>query len=127
MYEQEFQTIFNHARNLVDDIEIMLVSGNSFSVRIHEQQIEAFNYNDSKGIGVRVIKNGKVGYAYTEEFTEEAFRLIVEEAAENSKFNEESDPVIMADYPDVDNKPNVYSKELDLVPVEQKIQYAKDL
>ncbi len=58
MYNKEFENIFDYARNLADDIEIMLSSGTSFSVKIHDQEIEAFNYADSKGISVRVIKNG---------------------------------------------------------------------
>ena len=100
---------------------------NSFSVKINEQNVESFNYNDSKGIGVRVVKRGKVGYAYTEKFDEETFKRIVDEAIENAKYTEDDDVVIMENYPENTDSPNVYSEQLDKIDVVDKIQLAKDL
>ncbi|MCK5051257.1 MAG: TldD/PmbA family protein [Candidatus Cloacimonetes bacterium] len=127
MYSSEFQTIFAYAKDKTDEIEILLSAGNSFSVRINEQNIESFNYSDSKGIGVRVVKDEKVGYAYTEKFDEETFKLIVDEAIENAKYTENDDIVIMEKYPENSDNPIVYSEELDRVDVVDKIQFAKDL
>lgn len=127
MYNKEFEIIFDYAKSLADDIEIMLSSGTSFSVRIHDQEIEAFNYADSKGISVRVIKNGKVGYAYTEKFDEETFKLIVNEALENCKYSENDEIVILENYPDINQKLDVYSEELDKVDVKDKVKFAKDM
>ena len=98
MYTKEFQTIFAYAKDKVDETEILLSAGNSFSVKINEQNVESFNYADSKGIGVRVIKSGKVGYAYTEKFDEETFKHIVDEAIENAKYTENDDIVKMDNY-----------------------------
>ncbi len=127
MYNKEFEIIFDYARNLADDIEIMLSSGTSFSVKIHDQEIEAFNYADSKGISVRVIKNGKVGYAYTEKFDEEPFKLIVNEAIENCKYSENDEIVILENYPDINQKLDVYSEELDKVDVKDKLKFAMNM
>ena len=127
MYTSEFQTIFAYAKEKTDEIEILLSAGNSFSVRINEQNIESFNYSDSKGIGVRVIKDGKVGYAYTEKFDEETFKHIVDEAIENAEYTENDDIVIMENYPENTDSPNVYSESLNKVDVVDKIQLAKDL
>ncbi|MEA2095245.1 MAG: TldD/PmbA family protein [Candidatus Cloacimonadota bacterium] len=127
MYNKEFKTIFSYAKDKTDEIEILLSAGNSFSVKINEQNIESFNYSDSKGIGVRVIKEGKIGYSYTEKFDEETFKHIVDEAIENAKYTEDDDVVIMENYPENTDSPNVYSKELDKVDVVDKIQLAKDL
>ena len=127
MYTKEFQTIFAYAKDKVDETEILLSAGNSFSVRINEQNVESFNYADSKGIGVRIVKSGKVGYAYTEKFDEETFKIIVNEAIENAKYTENDDVVLMENYPKNSNTPNVYSEELDKVDVTKKIQLAKDL
>ncbi len=127
MYNKEFEIIFDYAKNLADDIEIMLSSGTSFSVRIHDQEIEAFNYADSKGISVRVIKKGKAGYAYTEKFDEETFKLIVNEAIENCKYSENDEIDILENYPDINQKLDVYSEELDKVDVKDKVKFAKDM
>ena len=127
MYTLEFKTIFAYAKDKTDEIEILLSAGNSFSVKINKQNVESFNYADSKGIGVRIVKDEKVGYAYTEKFDEETFKLIVDEAIKNAKYTENDDVVIMDNYPENTNSPNVYSEELDKVDVVDKIQLAKDL
>lgn len=127
MYDKEFKTIFEYAKDKTNDIEIMLVADNSFSVRINKQEIESFKYADSKGISVRVIKAGKVGYAYTEKFDSETFRMIVDEAIENSKYSENDEVVSLENYPNINVKLNVYSKELDKVDVEEKIKFAKEM
>jgi PmbA protein len=127
MYNKEFEIIFDYARNLADDIEIMLSSGTSFSVKIHDQEIEAFNYADSKGISVRVIKNGKVGYAYTEKFDEKTFKLIVNEAIENCRYSENNEVVVLENYPDINQKLDVYSEELDKVDIKDKLKFAMNM
>ncbi|OQX70757.1 MAG: hypothetical protein B6D62_03615 [Candidatus Cloacimonas sp. 4484_275] len=127
MYNKEFEEIFAYANGKVDDIEILLVSNDNFSVRIHEQEIEAFNYSDEKGLGIRIIKDGKVGYAYTEKFDSETFRKIVDKALENSKFTVNDEVPIMENYPDIPKKPNVFSDELEKVGIDKKVEFAKNL
>ncbi|KQC06374.1 MAG: hypothetical protein APR54_07355 [Candidatus Cloacimonas sp. SDB] len=127
MYEKEFEFILNYARDIVDDIEILLFEESSFSTRIHSQEIEAFNYSDTKGIGIRILKNGKVGIAYTEKFDEDSFQLIVNEAIENSELIENDDEVIFENYPDVDTDLQFYSSQLDEIKVEDKIEFTKNM
>jgi PmbA protein len=127
MYEKEFKYIFDYAADLVDDIEILLSSENSFSTRIHAQQVESFKYSDTIGIGIRILKAGKVGIAYTEKFDEESFRMIVDEAIENSQIIENDEKVSFENYPEVKTDLDLYSLELDEVKVDAKIQFTKDL
>jgi PmbA protein len=127
MYEKEFNTIFDIAQGKVDEIEILLASGKSFSVRIHNQNVESFSYADSNGIGIRILKDGKVGYSYTEEFSDQAFEMIIEEAIANSKFVENLEPVKFANHPAIRQELDLYSKELDEIGVEEKIELAKKL
>jgi len=127
MYEQEFNKLFELARGKVDDIEIVLSSGKAFSVKIHKQSVESFNYADSKGIGIRIIKDSRVGYSYTEEFTDEAFKMIIDEAITSSELVENLEPVKFDDYPDIPEKLHLYSEELNSVKVEDKIALAQKL
>ncbi|MBW6515280.1 MAG: TldD/PmbA family protein [Candidatus Cloacimonetes bacterium] len=127
MYDNEFNAIFEKAKDKVDDIEILLSSGKSFSVRIHNQNVESFDYADSIGIGIRIIKDGRVGYAYTEELSDEAFSLIIKEAVANSETVENLEPVFFSNFPDLEQKLDIYSEELDKVKVEAKIDIAKKL
>ena len=126
-YNKEFQTIFDYAKDKADDVEIMLSENNSFSVKVNQQEIESFNYADSKGISVRVIKDDKTGYAYSEKFDEESFKMIIDEAIANSRYSQEADKPLMANYPDIENKPEVYNEELNNVDIKDKIKMAKDI
>ncbi len=127
MYNKEFELIFAYAKDKTDDIEILLSANKSFSVSINQQEIESFKYADAKGIGVRVLKDGKVGYAYTEKFDEETFKMIVDKAIENCKYSENDEVVIMENYPAISQKLDVYSEELNKVDVDNKIKLAKNL
>ncbi len=127
MFDKEFKSIFDYAENKVDDIEILLNMNTAFSVRIHEQNVEAFNYADSKGIGVRILKDGKVGYSYTEKFDEDTFRMIVKEAIENSRFIDTDWMISMKNYPEIGDNLECYSEELDKITVNEKVSFAKDL
>lgn len=127
MYEQEFKQIFSYADSKTDEIEILLSAAKSFTVKINQQEVESFNYSDAKGIGVRVIKNGKVGYAYTEKFDEESFKIMIDDAVENSATIESDEVVVLDNYPDISNKPNVYNEALNDVDVKDKIELAKKL
>lgn len=127
MYSREFEKIFAIAKDKVDDIEILLSGGKSFSVRIHKQNVETFSYADNCGIGIRVIKDGKVGYSYTEDFSDEALETIVKEAITNSKIIDSAEEVVLSDHPDVTEKPDIYNPELEKITVEEKIEIAKKL
>ena len=65
----------------------------------------------------RVIKYGKVGYSYTEQFKETTFRNIVDEALENAKYIEDNEIVILENHPAINTKLEVYSEALDKVDV----------
>lgn len=127
MYNKEFETIMNYAAGKVDDIEVTLSSGKSFSVMINAQNIESFKYADAKGIGIRVLKDGKVGYSYTEKFDEDTFKKVIDEAVENARFSEDEAIVTMDNYPDIKEKPDVYCENLEKLEINKKIQFAKDL
>ncbi|MFO7896873.1 MAG: TldD/PmbA family protein [Candidatus Cloacimonadales bacterium] len=127
MYNKEFETIFAYAKDKADETEILLSAGNSFSVKINEQEVESFDYANSKGIGVRVVKDGQIGYAYTEKFDEATIKTIVDEAIENAKYTDTDELVVMENYPENPVQVSSYNSALDDVSVEEKIQLAKDL
>ncbi len=125
MYEKEFDKIFQIAKDKVDDIEIVLTESKSFSVKIEKQAIDSFNYADSKGIGVRVIKDNRTGYAYTEKFDDDSFETIVKDAVENSKTIEDIQESEMSNFEDKNTDLECYNKELKNIDIQKKIDLAK--
>ncbi len=127
MHDKELKIIMDYATDKVDEIEILLLINNSFSVKIHQQNIESFDYADAKGIGVRVIKDDKMGYSYTENFAENVLRDVVDNALENAKFTDDDEIAYMEAHPELNQKLDIYSADLEKVDVKAKIDFAKKL
>ena len=127
MFDKEFKNIFDYAKGKVDDVEILLVAGQSFSTRIHKQKVETFDYANSQGISVRVLQNGKSGYAYTENFEEDALQKTVDMAIMNVQVIETKEFEEIGDYENVKNEPKVYEPKLDDVSVDEKIELVKKM
>jgi PmbA protein len=126
MFEKEFEQIFDIARKRnLSKIDIFLTKNNSFSVKIFKQEVESFKYADSIGLGVRVIVDHSVGYAYTEKLDKEAFETILDKARENADYIESEEKVELKNYPNIDKKLNIYYPELEKVAVNEKIEEAK--
>ncbi len=127
MYEKEFEKIFDLAKDKADDVEIILSENKSFSVKIDKQEIESFNYADSKGIGLRIIKDNKTGYAYTEKLDEDSFKIIVNDAIKNSKVIEDITETKIENYPDKPTNLSCFNENLHKIDIQQKIDLAKKL
>jgi len=125
MYGKIIDTLLKLGKEQADDIEVLISRENSFSLRVYDQQVEAFNYSDSQGLGVRVVVDGKVGVGYTEDFSDEALRSTVKEAAACARINEKAERVELADYPAVDTDLNLYNEALNDVTVERKVDLLK--
>lgn len=127
MFDKEFKIIFDYADGKVDDLEILMIASNSFSTRVHQEKVEAFDYANSKGLSVRVLQNGKSGYAYTENFEKKALQNTVDLAITNVKTIETDEQEEINNYEDVKHKPKVYEPNLDQVKVDKKIDLVKKM
>ena len=126
MFEKKFEQIFNIAKKKnIKDIDILLTKGNSFSVKIFKQEVESFKYADSIGLGVRVLKDGSVGYAYTEKLDQEVFENIINKAQENAIYIESDEMVEFKKYPDIEKILHIFYPELEKLSVNEKINKAK--
>ncbi|MBM3258824.1 MAG: TldD/PmbA family protein [Candidatus Sericytochromatia bacterium] len=71
----------DEARRLGVGVEIYLAASRSTQVRVQEGKVESFTVADSRGAGVRVFRDGRIGVASTEVMEPEALRQAVAEAA----------------------------------------------
>jgi PmbA protein len=55
------------------------------SVQVRDGQVEQLQEASSKGVGLRVIKNGKLGFAYGTDFSKQGLKLLAETAVALSK------------------------------------------
>ena len=107
--------------------EIYLASNDSFQAMCVQGQISNYTVHATRGLSLRGLYNGKMGYAATEAFDEEAVGQLVRAVKESAELTEDDDiqEIYQGDgeYPRVDN----YQTALDAVDEKSKLQLILDI
>ncbi len=84
-YEEFKTTVIRAAEKAgLKDYELYYVNSESLSVSAFRHEINEFSSATEGGVCFRCLKNGRMGYASTEELTEEEAEELVRKAAENA-------------------------------------------
>ena len=81
----------------IEEFEIYFLSGGNTSLKVYEGKIENFSDSQNQGISFRGKFDGKMGYSYTESFTEDDADFLINEAGENASIIESEDEQIIYD------------------------------
>jgi len=107
--------------------EAYLSTGKELTIEISNQQVEALKIADEKGLGMRVIVDGRMGFAYSSDLSDEAVEQTVRQALANAQKSH-------ADEHNVLPKPSSHYPELKLLDeqiattrIEDKIALAKEI
>ena len=107
--------------------EVYLSSGDRFSAKCVKGQITNYTVNSTRGLSLRGLYAGKMGYAATEALDEQAIGQLVEAVKESAQLTEDEDiqEIYFGDekYPRIDQ----YSPALDQVEESKKLQLLKDI
>src|SRR5262245_15779178 len=64
--------------------DLILSKGNSLRMSSQDGKISSYNVSGTQIMGIRVIKDGKVGLSYTESFDSSSLDLLVRSAIQNA-------------------------------------------
>ncbi|MDO5326092.1 MAG: TldD/PmbA family protein [Clostridia bacterium] len=107
--------------------EIYLSSRDSFRAMCVQGQIANYTVNDTRGLSLRGLYQGKMGYAATEAFDEEAVSQLVQAVKESAALTEDEDVQEIyqgdAEYPKIEN----YQTALDQVEEQKKLDLIKNI
>jgi len=111
-----------------DEAETYLENGREFEVAVRNGDVETIKQSTSKGIGLTVFKEKKLGFSYTSDFSTESLEEFAKKTVELSLV---ADPKPWNGLPDVKEG---QLKDLDLfdqsiagIPNEKKIKIAKEV
>ena len=111
-----------------EQLEAYVSSGSSTAVRAYAGEVESFTQASSAGVGVRIVVDGRQGFASAGTFDDDVLRELVAEARDNARFAEPDEHVGLAE-PD-----GVPAAQLDLwrpeaaqLPPDAKIDLALEL
>lgn len=97
------------------------------TLRVFRGEIETFERQVSSGIGVRVLMDGREGYAHTERLVRDAVGQAAQMAAENAGVIAPDEFALIEDYPDPPEAPPMYNPELPEIPLSNKMDLAKSM
>jgi PmbA protein len=111
-----------------EQVEAYVSRGSETDVRVYEGEIEHFVSAQSEGIGIRVIRDGRTGFAYAGTLDGAAILEVLGEARDNAEFGTEDEWAGLANPDDVDVVPQeLWNEALAACATERKIELTKEL
>ena len=120
--------VMNMAKAKGAEADCILDKSNVLSLKADEGELSEYKVSGSQVLGIRVIKDGKVGTSYSEALDDESLSFMVDQALENAKFSKD-DPnqkIAVARTQEFDGtNERVYKS--DTTPLDKKTQFTLDL
>ena len=90
-------------------------------------EVEGLQFAESRGLGVRLIREGRLGYAYAADPSVDEVREAVTRARENATLTEPDEFNLLPDAATITPLPELFHEASAEVTTEQKVQMALDL
>jgi PmbA protein len=94
------------------------------SVRVHGGDVEALSSARTRGVGIRVLRDGRVGYAHTSDLTEAALAEALAEARANATASDPDDANMLALPAESEPVKGLYAPEAEATPTTAKVETA---
>ena len=126
--EQFIQALLDETKKAgIEAAEVYLASGDSFRAMCQQGEINNYTVNTTRGLSLRGLYQGKMGYAATEALDETAVAQLVEAVKESAQLTEDEDvqEIYRGDavYPTVNN----YQPALDHVDESRKLDFVLEM
>ncbi|MCB0966129.1 MAG: TldD/PmbA family protein [Ilumatobacter sp.] len=111
-----------------EQIEAFVSRGGDTEVRVYQGEVEHFVSAQAEGIGIRVIRDGRTGFAYAGTLQESAIAEVLAEARDNVEFGTADEWAGLAE-PDgvAATDQTLWNDELADFPTDRKIELAMEL
>ena len=107
--------------------DVLYNSSESEDLEVFEGELSKAETLSSQGLGIRLFKSQRPGYAFTQRLTKEAIQQMVDDAISHTELTEKIDIELPdpADFPDVDLKR--WNPELETLPLEVMRDFCLDM
>ncbi|HEV8299234.1 MAG TPA: DNA gyrase modulator, partial [Acidimicrobiales bacterium] len=69
-----------------EQVEVFAVHGRDTEVRVYEAEVESFSSAEAQGAGIRVVVDGRQGFAYAGTLDEDVLAETLADARDNAAF-----------------------------------------
>jgi len=109
------------------EYELFLQRTKKTKVEISDENLENLSSSEEIGVGLRVLKDNRVGFAYTTQIDEESLKDIVEKATQVSELQNPDPGNRFPREFKISNTESVFDKEGVELPLEEKIDFTLGL
>ncbi len=109
-------------------IEVYIEDSQGISLKVYQGEVEELRSSASRGVGIRVFHEGRLGYAYTSGLEEDDALRAIKEACENARYSaadRHNQLPALSEYTLKDLE--IYSPETEETRVERKVEMALEL
>jgi PmbA protein len=110
-----------------DDAEVYLETSRNLSIQVQDGEIETIEESSSAGIGFRVLVSGKLGFSHCNDLSTKALEDTIQRAVGFAKLTTADENNVLPGKSDPGVVEGLYDPAIISVPMEKKIQMAKDL
>ncbi len=128
--EQILRTVgektLNEAVHRGVEAEAFLMQAKELSIEIVEGRVETLKQAEETGLGIRVIKDGRTGFAFTSDLSDKAVKNAVQDAISISVFTTQDEYQILPEkavYPDI----QLFDQDTAAMSLEEKIEIARSV
>ena len=119
--------VFSLAEDKFDDMEIYRNEEKTLSIHIFKEEVDKYAIAESSGVSFRGLKDGKMGYSFSETMDEVSAKLLVEQAYDNASYIDTTDLSPIFEPSDEYMINNQIANNINGISNDEKIQLMKDL
>jgi PmbA protein len=111
----------------VGDVEAFASEGRRTSVRVRGGEVESLTFAESRGVGVRVVVDGRLGYAFAADPDEEEAVALVARARDAAAFAEPDEANVLPEIEAAEPLDGIFDQAHQSVEMDRKVSTAIDL
>lgn len=109
------------------DMEAFGAAGRQLEIKFFKGEMADYSLSESRGISLRGLVDGKMGYSYSEKLDEASAELLAEQMAGSAAVIDSEDKQEIYEGSDAYETVDVYNPKLDETPVADKIEFTREL
>jgi PmbA protein len=105
-------------------VEAYAEESRSTTVKARKGEVDGLSFAETRGVGVRLISSGRLGYSYAADPSPDEVRQAVARARENAALGSEDEFNLLADAAEADPLPDLYREHQAELATDEKVRLA---
>lgn len=128
MFSQAGERVLQYIRSRGLLGEVFIMKGRELSIEVRDQEVETLKQAEESGMGIRIIDQGRLGFTYTTDLSQQAAEQAVIDAVRQARFSAGDKPYDIPSGEGVSYAMlSLFDPAIDRASLDDKINLARDL